>query len=157
MPSTTTPISNPRFAAALTDLPISSLHAKIAELQNSISHLERSNKDLEDFARGGDKDCYEALLENRGVISKFEERVVLVRREIVEVRGLPLEPREGERAVVTENGAVGNHGDERSVNGGRDVDMEGTENERPAQRSGASDSQQNGTAGDDHGEEGVFL
>ncbi|KAF2108507.1 hypothetical protein BDV96DRAFT_476873, partial [Lophiotrema nucula] len=75
------PITSQRFAAALSTLPISSLHAKIAELQNAIAHLHRSNKELEDFAREGDKDCYEALLENRDVIGKFEERVRLVERE----------------------------------------------------------------------------
>ncbi|KAF2200046.1 hypothetical protein GQ43DRAFT_397357 [Delitschia confertaspora ATCC 74209] len=90
MSSTSLPISSARFAAALTSLPTSSLHAKIAELQNSISHLQTSNLELKEYAQQGDKDCYEAMMENLDVVRRMEERIELVKREIVEVRGLPL-------------------------------------------------------------------
>ncbi|KAF2856029.1 hypothetical protein T440DRAFT_362548, partial [Plenodomus tracheiphilus IPT5] len=82
MSSTALPITPARFAAALTDLPISSLYAKHAELSNQLSHLSSSNKQLEDFARDNDdRDCYEALLENREVMKRFEERRELIRKE----------------------------------------------------------------------------
>ncbi|KAF2735252.1 hypothetical protein EJ04DRAFT_465276, partial [Polyplosphaeria fusca] len=90
------PITSPRFAAALSTLPPSSLHAKLSELSNSIAHLHRSNAELEAYIqeskeeRDGDKECYEAIQENKDVVRKMEERVELVKREIVEVRGLPL-------------------------------------------------------------------
>ncbi|KAH7388640.1 hypothetical protein BKA66DRAFT_384207, partial [Pyrenochaeta sp. MPI-SDFR-AT-0127] len=76
------PITPSRFASALSDLPISSLYAKHAELTNQITHLESSNKQLEDFAReNDDRDCYEALLENRQVMKRFEERKELIKKE----------------------------------------------------------------------------
>lgn len=108
MSSTTTPISPQRFASALTDLPISALHAKISELSNSISHLQKSNTELEEYVRKeNDKDCYEALMENKEVIRRMEERIELVRREIVEVRGLPLMPVESEEVKAEVDGEDG--------------------------------------------------
>ncbi|KAF2032548.1 hypothetical protein EK21DRAFT_37610, partial [Setomelanomma holmii] len=82
MSSQATPITPARFASALTDLPIDAIYAKHAELRNNITHMESSNKLLEDFARDNDdRDCYEALLENRQVIKRFEERIKLLKRE----------------------------------------------------------------------------
>ncbi|KAF2745444.1 hypothetical protein M011DRAFT_136690 [Sporormia fimetaria CBS 119925] len=96
MSSTSLPISASRFAAALHDLPLSSLHAKIHELENSITHLQKSNTELESFVReNDDRDCYEALIENKDVIKRMEERVELVKKEITEDRGLPLGEAEG--------------------------------------------------------------
>jgi hypothetical protein len=46
------PITPARFAAALKDLPISSLHLKVLELRNSIAHLDYSNEQLRPFAEG---------------------------------------------------------------------------------------------------------
>jgi hypothetical protein len=136
------PITPARFASALTELPISSLHAKHAELTNNIAHLESSNKQLEDFAReNDDRDCYEALLENRQVMKSFNERMELIRREVEEVRGLPWRPRD-EGEVRREEGAVG-------LNGTSEV----------ARSAEQAESRQNGDGraqgGDD--EEGVYL
>ncbi|KAF2131507.1 hypothetical protein P153DRAFT_383607 [Dothidotthia symphoricarpi CBS 119687] len=101
------PITPARFAAALQDLPISSLYAKHAELSNQITHLESSNKQLEDFAReNDDRDCYEALLENRQVMRRFSERKDLIKKEVEEVRGLPWMP-QGEEEIRKEEGDVG--------------------------------------------------
>ncbi|KAH8727580.1 hypothetical protein GQ44DRAFT_577462, partial [Phaeosphaeriaceae sp. PMI808] len=76
------PISRSRFASALSDLPIESVYAKYAELRNSITHMESSNKQLEDYARDNDdRDCYEALLENKQVITRFLERIELLKKE----------------------------------------------------------------------------
>ena len=115
MSSEAQPITASRFSAALKDLSISSLHAKVAELRNSIAHLEVSNFQLEEFVRQeNDKDCYEALTENKEVIKRMEERIELVRIEIVENRGMPFEPKEAKKdvpetgtiAITTQNGDV---------------------------------------------------
>ncbi|KAK4242381.1 hypothetical protein C8A03DRAFT_40349 [Achaetomium macrosporum] len=46
------PITPARFAAALKDLPLSSLHLKLLELRNSIAHLDYSNEQLRPYAEG---------------------------------------------------------------------------------------------------------
>jgi hypothetical protein len=95
MSSATTPISPARFAAALKDLPLSTLHLKAAELRNSIAHLDYSNEQLKPFAEGTnegnsngqpDQDCIDAIKENEGVIARMMERIELLKQE-VEGRG----------------------------------------------------------------------
>lgn len=140
------PISHTRFAAALEDLPVSSLHAKISELRNSIAHLEKSNKDLEDFVRReNDKDCYEALMENKEVIKRMEERITLVKKEITEVRGLPLTPEAG-KDEARQKGDVEM----------RDASANAAQNGTTA-TNGAADEQQNGTSEREQTEDGVYL
>lgn len=144
------PITAARFAAALTELPISALYAKHAELSNNISHLESSNKQLEDFAReNDDRDCYEALLENRQVMKNFTERMDLIRKEVEEVRSLPWRPRD-EAEVRKEEGAVGLNGTTATSND--------TEQTIPAE-SQTTQGQMNGTSAQtrDDEEEGVHL
>ncbi|KAL1840653.1 hypothetical protein VTJ49DRAFT_261 [Mycothermus thermophilus] len=46
------PITPARFAAALKDLPLSSLYLKLLELRNSIAHLDYSNEQLRPYAEG---------------------------------------------------------------------------------------------------------
>lgn len=91
MSSDALPISPSRFAAALSDLPLSSLHLKAAELRNSIAHLDYSNEQLKPFAEGTngspDADCLDAIRENEGVIERMVERLRLLKKEVVEVRG----------------------------------------------------------------------
>lgn len=131
------PITLTRFASALSDLPIDAIYSKYSELRNNISHMESSNKQLEDFAReNDDRDCYEALLENRQVIKRFEERVDALKKEVTEVRGLPWRVRGEEEAKPT-HGTAG---------------MNGTAGATQEQRSGAS-TQEDG----EDGEDGVFL
>ena len=155
MSAESTPITAARFAAALNDLPISSLYAKHAELTNSITHLESSNKQLEDFAReNDDRDCYEALLENRQVMKNFNERMALIKKEVEEVRGLPWRP-QNEGEVRKEEGAVGLNGASSTQNG-----TGPTTSTAPAAStaSPAAQGQTNGSsvqAVDD--EEGVYL
>lgn len=86
MSSTSAPIPPQRFAEAITDLPLANLHFKAAEIRNSISHLESSNQQLQPFADDEDRDCMDAIKENREVIQRMEERILLLRRE-VEARG----------------------------------------------------------------------
>ncbi|GAB7361027.1 hypothetical protein MBLNU230_g1068t1 [Neophaeotheca triangularis] len=132
------PITAARFATALESLPIDALHAKASEIQNSIAQLKASNEQMLPFADQGDADCREAMFENLGVMSRFNERVGLIRAE-VERRGLPwehsgegdgvagakvvngvLEEEEGEAVVVgrAEGGA------ERQFQSGRLTDEE---------------------------------
>ncbi|MCJ1292828.1 hypothetical protein MMC34_004381 [Xylographa carneopallida] len=86
MSSNAPPITPARFAAALPDLPLSSLHAKAAEIRNSISHLEASNDQLRCFADEGDADCADAIRENEEVVERMKDRIGLLKAE-VEGRG----------------------------------------------------------------------
>lgn len=100
MSAETQPISADRFALAIQDLPVENLYAKAQELANSISHLERSNQQLQEYIdsirsdttlpentrQEGDKDCAEAIHENTIVIERQKERIDLLKRE-VERRG----------------------------------------------------------------------
>jgi len=130
MSATATPIPPARFAAALRDLPLSSLHAKAAELRNSIAHLLSSNEELKPFAEAGDKDCAEAIMENEEVIRRMEERISLLRIE-VEGRGMKWAEEEGERET---EGAVIGGSDRDDVMGdaSRDIDVRGESNEQAA-------------------------
>ncbi|KAL2756773.1 hypothetical protein ACRALDRAFT_2041378 [Sodiomyces alcalophilus JCM 7366] len=94
----TNPISPAHFAAALTELSIPTLHLKLLEIRNSISHLRSSNIQLLPFAMGTetavggepgvpDPDCADAIRENDAIIDRMNERVLLIRTE-VEKRGL---------------------------------------------------------------------
>jgi len=88
------PISPARFAAALRDLPLSTLHLKAMEIRNSIAHLDYSNEQLKPFADGTDpssngqpdQDCIDAIKENEIVIARMQERIDLLKAE-VEARG----------------------------------------------------------------------
>ncbi|KAE9376834.1 hypothetical protein N431DRAFT_436072 [Stipitochalara longipes BDJ] len=124
------PISPARFAAALKDLPLSTLHLKAMEIRNSIAHLDYSNEQLKPFADGTDsssngqpdQDCIDAIKENEIVIARMQERIALLKTE-VEARGSSwLEFQSAEELQ---------EGDEPLVNGTResdgDVNMEGHE------------------------------
>jgi hypothetical protein len=94
------PISAERFAQAIQDLPAENLYSKAHELENSITHLERSNSALDEYINSiradttlpestrqeGDKDCAEAIQENNIVIQRQRERIELLKKE-VERRG----------------------------------------------------------------------
>jgi hypothetical protein len=103
MSSEPQPISAPRFAAALPALSLESLHAKAAEIRNSIAHLKSSNEQLREYAIQGDKDCYEAMVENEEVIERMVQRIELLKKE-VEGRGMRWVEEED---VVEKNGANG--------------------------------------------------
>lgn len=86
MADPTRPIDPARFALALESLPLDTLHAKAAEIRNSINHLKNSNEQMLPFADEGDDDCREAMFENLTVIGRMNERIGLLRAE-VEKRG----------------------------------------------------------------------
>jgi len=130
MSATATPIPPARFAAALRDLPLSSLHAKAAELRNSIAHLLSSNEELKPFAEAGDRDCAEAVMENEEVIRRMEERISLLRIE-VEGRGMKWVEEGGERE--TGGAAIGGSDrDDVMGNTSRDIDVRGEPSEQAA-------------------------
>lgn len=97
MSAEATPITARAFAAAIEELPLSTLHLKAAELRNSLAHLEHSNAQLEPFARPppgsseqADDVCVEAIEENIAVMARYKERLGLLKRE-AEKRGLDWE------------------------------------------------------------------
>ncbi|KAK0656517.1 hypothetical protein B0T16DRAFT_425073 [Cercophora newfieldiana] len=131
MSSETLPISPTAFSAALKDLPLSTLHIKVLELRNSITHLDYSNEQLRPFALGTstslgtppsqpDQDCIDAIRENEAVIARMQERIQLVRAE-VEERGqsweefksegeVEADAKEGEEVVVNGTAAAAANG-----------------------------------------------
>ena len=131
------PISLPRFAEALQSLPIDVLHLKISELRLSIVRLDYSNEQMKPFADGTDetisepdRDCIEAIEENKQVIERQLERIELIKAEF-ERRGLSLREldevgvrqeetkEEGERGGdEEENGAVNGVGSATAVGTG---------------------------------------
>ncbi|GJC91971.1 hypothetical protein ColKHC_00797 [Colletotrichum higginsianum] len=87
MSADTHPISPARFAEAVRDLSLATLHLKALEIRNSILHLQYSNAQLKPYAEGAattldaadaslgrpDPDCVEAIRENDVVIARMEE------------------------------------------------------------------------------------
>ncbi|KAM3085979.1 hypothetical protein ACMFMG_003029 [Clarireedia jacksonii] len=97
MSSEALPISPARFASALKDLPMSTLHLKAAEIRNSIAHLDYSNEEMKPFAEGRapecvngekDQDCVDAIKENEVVIERMNERLNMLKAEVEERGGV---------------------------------------------------------------------
>lgn len=141
MSSDTLPISGSRFAAALKDLSLASLHLKNLELRNSLAHLAHSNAQLRPYADGTetslhgvqgqpDLECVEAIRENEVVTQRIRERLALIRAE-VEERGVSWREFEG-----------GFEDDEPGVVGGerQEEDEEEEEDQRASNSRGASGS-----------------
>jgi hypothetical protein len=113
------PITPARFRLAIHDLAISNLHAKAAELRNSLAHLASSNAQLKEFADAGDRDCADAIRENEVVIQRFQDRIQMLREE-VEGRGMRwVEDTEGdwEGKPVQNGGALELEPGEEVING----------------------------------------
>lgn len=85
MSASAAPISSARFAAALKSLSLDTLYAKTAEIHNSVTHLEASNQDLQEYA-AEDSECADAIWENMATIGRMHERIDLLKKE-VESRG----------------------------------------------------------------------
>ena len=88
MSATNQPISPARFASALQELPLSSLHSTAAEIRNSQVHLETSNRELRPYADEGDAVCKEAIDENAQVLERMKARLDLLKAEVLR-RGMP--------------------------------------------------------------------
>jgi hypothetical protein len=118
-------------------------------------HLRKSNAELEEYLqRDPDPELYAAIVDNREVIRRMEERILLVKREVAEVRGAvfvePLE--EGETEVWERSGASGNG---RRTNGVIGEGGNGGERVGDGER---VDGVRNAGEGETRdGEEGVFL
>lgn len=110
MSSSARPVTPARFAEALEELPLATLHNTAAEIRNSKSHLEYSNKELQPHADEGDQVCKEAITENEQVLERMDGRLNLLRAE-VERRGMPWVEddltKEGGEAVVNGHGDSG--------------------------------------------------
>ncbi|KAF1988420.1 hypothetical protein K402DRAFT_328676 [Aulographum hederae CBS 113979] len=126
----TLPITPSAFAAALPPLPLSSLHAKAAELFNSIHHMQRSNILLEPHAEAGDADCADAIKENKVTITSMRERIQLCKEEVLQ-RGMEWPWPEGlELADGNEKAETNGVASETQPNGGEST-VEGQGTERP--------------------------
>lgn len=131
-----TPISAARFAEALRDLPLSTIHLKAMELRNSIAHLDYSNEQLRPFADGTegstngqpDPDCADAIKENEVVIARQQERIALLKAE-VENRGSSwLEFQSPEELKER----LGEESREKLINGTGEAEAEGAESRSSA-------------------------
>ncbi|TPX16697.1 uncharacterized protein E0L32_003638 [Thyridium curvatum] len=128
MSSEALPISPARFAEALKDLSLSSLHLKVLEIRNSIAHLDYSNEKLRPFATGAepvlgapaaqpDQDCVDAIRENEAVISRMQDRIRMVREE-VEGRGFSWTEFQSKEEAEAERSAAGSGGGADSLENG---------------------------------------
>ena len=125
-------ISAADFSRAIEDLPAENLYTKHSEIANSVAHLERSNKQLQEYSDSirtdtsldagvreeGDEDCLEAVRENEVVIQRQRERMELLKAE-VERRG----GRWHEADTDGKTNGTANGGSERQA-GGRLTDEE---------------------------------
>jgi hypothetical protein len=92
MSSEALPISPAAFAEAITELTLPVLYAKVAELRNSIAHLQRSNAELRTFitesceTEADKRELEGYIVENEGVKESMDARIALCKAE-VERRG----------------------------------------------------------------------
>ncbi|GKT41903.1 translation machinery-associated protein 20 [Colletotrichum spaethianum] len=166
MSADTGPISPARFAEAVRELSLPTLHLKALEIRNSILHLQYSNAQLKPYAEGAattldaadasigrpDPDCVEAIRENDVVIARMEERVQIIREE-VEGRGHSWnEFRSKEEVESEQHTGAGTNG----VNGTAAVQTTNglgaarAEEERIAGQSAATNNSSNATAASQH-------
>ncbi|KAL2794261.1 hypothetical protein BJX66DRAFT_338078 [Aspergillus keveii] len=92
MSSDALPITPAAFAEAITELTLPVLYAKVAELRNSIAHLQRSNAELRTFitesceTEADKRELEGYIAENEGVKESMDARIALCKAE-VERRG----------------------------------------------------------------------
>lgn len=127
------PIPLERFAEAIAELPLGNLHAKAAELRNSIAHLVSSNEQLQEYADEGDRDCADAIRENEEVVARMEARIALLKNE-VENRGFHW----GEDQPATANGESGNQMDHNHIDAEEPSTSETHPPAQPARTQGGS-------------------
>lgn len=139
MSSSAFPISPQRFAEAILELPLPTLHLKAAEICNSVSHLESSNLQLQPFADAGDKDCADAIKENEDTMLRMEERILMLRRE-VERRGFHM----SDDAPVTSRNVNERPNGHAEIQGGLE---DGTESSGPNGHSVHTQQQHSSTDG----------
>ncbi|OJD38601.1 translation machinery-associated protein 17 [Diplodia corticola] len=152
------PITPAAFAEAIKELTVPSLHAKAAELRNSIYHLRRSNLQLQPFADEGDGDCAEAIRENEEVMARMEDRIELLKLEVEVNRGmLWVDDAKADASKEQVNGDAseaqrnGDDGEQRSEEGSAQNQSATETQQQPANSASHVESE----AQDEH--EGVFL
>lgn len=163
MSSESLPISPAAFAEAIKELTLPSLHAKAAELRNSIYHLRRSNVQLQPFADEGDRDCADAIKENEEVMARMEDRIELLKLEVEVNRGMPwVEDAKTDQSKAQVNGdAGGAQRDSNTADDGSAQNQTATEarQQQPTASSQAASANSATHASTDASadEEGVFL
>lgn len=122
------PINPTAFAEAITELPLESLHAEAAKLQNDINKLLESNAALEAEkaveTEEGVKFLDEVIVENEGVVKSKEERIGLLKVEVEKRGQVWIEPGKKDEEEVQApvvNGA-GHGAVEQENAGGREDD-----------------------------------
>ncbi|KAL1633698.1 hypothetical protein SLS58_011000 [Diplodia intermedia] len=156
------PITPAAFADAIKELTVPSLHAKAAELRNSIYHLRRSNLQLQPFADDGDGDCAEAIRENEEVMARMEDRIELLKLEVEVNRGMlwvddakadaSKEHINGDAGEAQRNGDTGEHRSEGSAQ-----NQSATEGHREPTEGAAANSATHAESEAQDEQEGVFL
>ncbi|KAL2830702.1 hypothetical protein BJY01DRAFT_240311 [Aspergillus pseudoustus] len=92
MSSESLPITPAAFAEAIKELTLPVLYAKVAELRNSIAHLQRSDAELRTFiaesceTEADKRELEGYIAENEGVKESMDVRIALCKAE-VEQRG----------------------------------------------------------------------
>ncbi|KAJ8659733.1 hypothetical protein O0I10_004715 [Lichtheimia ornata] len=77
-----------RLEQALEQLPHDTLLTEIPQVQNSIKHLLRSNREMRDYdPEGKDNDLLAAISENESLIQRYEARIDLTLKVIRERLG----------------------------------------------------------------------
>lgn len=96
-----------------------------------------------------DKDCYEALMENKQVIERNKERIELIKVEVTELRGLAWAEGEGKTVVKEE-------GDQNTTTGNDNASTVTQQNGTGVNVNGHAGGQENSVSAPEV-EEGVFL
>ncbi|KAL4809755.1 hypothetical protein BDV18DRAFT_132718 [Aspergillus unguis] len=159
MSSETLPITPYTFADAIKELELPVLYAKVAELRNSIIHLQRSNREMQAFItenaeNDADKQELEGYIaENEVVRTSMNERIQLCKAE-VERRGqtwIELAPETGvdENAASGAETETGEQGREQEGGPAAASNGTGSNANGPPERSGGQDN--------DGGDDGVYL
>lgn len=168
------PITPARFAEAIKDLSLASLHLKVLELRNSIAHLDYSNEQLKPYAEGTaasfdqpqqpqsgsqppqpDQDCIDAIKENEIVIARMLERIALVREEVerrgcswTEFEAPPTQSSDGDETAAAEEPALAVNGDQPAGSNAAATGNSGSGAQaagRPVDTSGLSEAWRDGT------------
>lgn len=160
----TLPITPVAFAEAIKELSLPVLYAKVAELRNSVAHLQRSNQELrlfitESCESDAEKQELEGYIaENEGVKGSMNERIRLCKAE-VEGRGnawIELDPEANEATTTRREENQEREQDRPAAPGstaGAAVNGASSTTNEPTEESGTEESRSR----DGDGDEGVYL
>ncbi|KAL4914206.1 hypothetical protein BDW62DRAFT_204817 [Aspergillus aurantiobrunneus] len=160
MSSETLPITPVAFAEAIKELPLPVLYAKVAELRNSIAHLQRSNQELRLFITEScendvdKRELEEYIRENEGVNESMNERIRLCKAE-VEGRGQAWIELDPEANVNTGTEGEGEQGQNQEQPGSESTAAAIVVN-GPGSRTDAPPTERPRGRGDDD-DDGVYL